>query len=82
MYGLHIPPSWEFEPRDPLIFLVCFKVDMLFIIWTKFQENLAFGFVLINLTQTSLTFEHSKFYQSNFGVFEQSIFRLVVARAD
>ena len=54
MYGLHLPPSWEFEPRTPLIFLVCFKVDMFLFIWTKFQENLLIGFVLIYLTQTSL----------------------------
>ena len=34
----------------PLIFLVSFKVDMLFLIWTKFQENLSIGSVLIYLT--------------------------------
>ena len=38
-------PSWEFEPRNTLIFLVHFKVDMLFMIWTKSEENLSIGFV-------------------------------------
>ena len=54
MYGLYVTPSWDFEPRNPLIFLVCFKVYMLFFIWTKFEENLSTGFVSIYLTQTSL----------------------------
>ena len=55
MYGLHIPPSWEFDPLNPLIFLVRFKVNMFFLMWTKFDENLSIGFVLIYLTLTSLT---------------------------
>ena len=53
MYGLHTPPSWVLEPSNPLILLVSFKVDMLFLIWTKFEENLSIGFVSWNLQGVS-----------------------------
>ena len=47
-------PSWEFKPCNPLIFLVYLKVDILFLIWKKFEENLSIGFSLIYLIRTSL----------------------------
>ena len=48
MYGLDIPPSREFEPRNPLIFLVCLKFNMLFFTWMKFEKNVSIGFVYYN----------------------------------
>ena len=56
MYGLHVLHFWELSPVTPLLFLVCFEVNMFFLIWTKFEENLSIGFVLIYLTQNVLKF--------------------------
>ena len=54
MYGLHIPFLFgKFESRNPLVFLVSFKGHMFLLIWTKFEENIPIGFVLIYFTHTS-----------------------------
>ena len=50
MYGLSIPPIWEFEPHNP-IFLVCFKVNMFFLHLDEVRRKST------DLTQTSLRIE-------------------------
>ena len=53
-----MPSSLEFEPSNPLIFSVSFKVDMLFLICRKFEENLSTGLVLMYLTYAFLNLPH------------------------
>ena len=45
-FVVYLHPVLQFAPRNPLIFLVCFKVDVLFLISKTFEENILIGFGL------------------------------------
>ena len=48
------PFPGNFESRYRMIFLVCYKVDMFFLVWTKVEKTRSIKFVLTYLPETPL----------------------------